>query len=280
MPDNAIPEAASCTWPVTLVQGGVPSAPQTDSLAVEEPLEIRLAWQHGDEAHEEPLTITMRTPGHDLALAAGLLYSEGIVRTRAQLATVQYGEHPNTVVATLATAERLDIKRYQRHFYSTSSCGVCGKMAIESLGLLYEPALQPGQPVLAAAVLARLPDSLRAGQSLFGLTGGVHAAALFSPTGECLLLREDIGRHNAVDKLLGECLLQGQPDPQMAVLVVSGRISFELVQKALAANVAIMVAVGAASSLAVTLAQKHGMTLAGFTRAGAFTIYTAPERIV
>lgn len=274
------PDEAICTWSVTRVQEGASRLSGEDHLAVEEPLEIRVAWQQNGSWQEEPLTITMRTPGHDLELAAGLLFSEGIIRTRAQLAALTPGEQANVVVATLAADHQWDAKRFQRHFYSTSSCGVCGKMAIESLSLLHEPTLQPTWPVLPRAVLSSLPSCLRDGQTVFGQTGGVHAAALFTTAGDCLLLREDIGRHNAVDKLLGARLLQAQPHLNDAVLVVSGRISFELVQKALAANIAIMVAVGAASSLAVTLAQKHGMTLAGFVRAGAFTLYTAPDRIV
>lgn len=270
--------------PVVRVRQGQVLPQEEDTLAVEEPLEICLAWNEKGIAQHAVLTVTMRTPGNDRELVAGLLWSEGIVREPAQLVGLEKSDNPNSVTAHLAPGHQLDMKRYQRHFYSTSSCGVCGKMAIESLRLLCDPCLQAGWPLLPATAVLQLPEALLSAQTLFQQTGGVHAAALFNTAGELLLVREDIGRHNAVDKLLGACFL-GQEhlsetvQPAGSVLAVSGRAGFELVQKALAANIAVMVAVGAPTSLAVQMAQAYNMTLVGFVKKQGFNIYSAPERI-
>jgi FdhD protein len=259
--------------------GATGAAAASDLLATEEPLEIRLRWQVEGVWQEEPLTITMRTPGHDLELAAGLLYSEGIVRRREHIASLAVGDNSNSVVAVLAPGHQLDLKRYQRHFYSTSSCGVCGKMAIESLQLLYRPVLPAAVASLQPVMVQALPEKLRAAQALFAGTGGVHAAGLFSATGELLVLREDIGRHNAVDKLLGARLLADDVCMDDTVLLVSGRAGFEVVQKALAANIAVLLAVGAPTSLAVDMAQAAGMTLVGFLKKTGFNCYSGAERL-
>lgn len=251
-----------------------------DLLAVEEPLEIRLRWQQGGVWHEEPLTITMRTPGHDEELVAGLLFSEGIVQRREQILVIACGDNSNTLCVTLAADHQLDLKRFQRQFASTSSCGVCGKMAIESLQLLHTPQLSAQSPQVAAAVLQQLPARLREAQTLFAQTGGVHAAGLFDAGGDLLMLREDIGRHNAVDKLIGACRYNNAADLRSNVLLVSGRAGFELVQKALVSDIAFMAAVGAPSSLAVEMAQTHGMTLAGFLKRDGFNAYSGEQRIV
>lgn len=251
-----------------------------DRLAVEEPLEIRLRWQHGAAWQEEPLTITMRTPGHDAELATGLLFSEGIVTQAGQIVALTTGENSNTLTVQLAAGHQLDLKRFQRHFYSTSSCGVCGKMAMESLRLLHEPQLSAGSPCVSAATLQQMPDTLRAAQPLFAQTGGVHAAGLFDAQGALLLLREDIGRHNAVDKLIGACRAGNAISLHDKVLVVSGRAGFELVQKALVADIAVMASVGAPSSLAVEMAQAHGMTLVGFLKRDSLNCYSGEERLV
>lgn len=255
-------------------------AARMDCLAVEEPLEIRMVWHEDDVRHDEALTITMRTPGEDLELAAGLLFSEGVVRTQEQLLSLRIGEEPNTVLAELAAGQQLDARRFQRYFYGNSSCGVCGKMAIESLRLLHEPQLRSGWPSVPVMLPGQLPQRLLAQQLLFAQTGGVHAAGLFSPDGTLLLLREDIGRHNAVDKVLGACLLQGNPHPADCVLVTSGRAGYEIVQKALSADIAVLVAVGAPSSLAVEMAKQYGMTLIGFGRDSGFNLYCDDGRLV
>lgn len=251
-----------------------------DSVAVEEPLEIRLAWNDKGITYNEALTVTMRTPAHDRELVAGLLFSEGVIRSLNQLACIEPGDTSNSLIAHLMPGHQLDIKKYQRYFYSTSSCGVCGKMAIESLKLLCNPLLVDSVPVVAAATISRLSQVLSVDQALFQQTGGTHAAALFDKAGELLLLREDIGRHNAVDKVLGACLLEQTPNPSECILLVSGRAGFELVQKALAANIAVMVAVGAPTSLAVQMAQAYNMTLIGFVKNNSFNIYSGYQRIV
>ncbi|HSC75302.1 MAG TPA: formate dehydrogenase accessory sulfurtransferase FdhD [Pseudomonadales bacterium] len=252
---------------------------QGDALAVEEPLDIRLRWQRNGEWEEEPLTITMRTPGNDVELAAGLLFSEGIVRQREQILAITRGDNQNTVLVELSPDHQLDTKRFQRHFLSTSSCGVCGKMSIESLQLLHQPQLHERAPMMDAALLQTLPLLLNTAQTLFQQTGGVHAAGLFSVDGKLLLLREDVGRHNAVDKLLGACLLAQKFPTKDCMLLVSGRAGFEIVQKALTANIAFMAAVGAPTSLAVDLARTHGMTLVGFLKSSGFNCYSGEQRI-
>jgi FdhD protein len=254
-------------------------AQHSDVLAVEEPLEIRLRWQRNDAWEEEPLTITMRTPGHDMELAAGLLHSEGILHQREQILAMTRGENNNTILVELAPDHQLDMKRFQRHFLSTSSCGVCGKMSIESLQLLHQPQLKECAPCMDVALLKTLPALLKTAQTLFEKTGGVHAAGLFSVDGKLLLLREDVGRHNAVDKLLGACLLHHAFSASDCILLVSGRAGFEIVQKALAADIAFMAAVGAPTSLAVDLARAHGMTLIGFLKSSGFNCYSGEQRL-
>lgn len=252
---------------------------QEDSLAVEEPLEIRLRWQRDAAWEEEPLTITMRTPGNDAELAAGLLFSEGIVRRREQIVAFARGDSDNILFVQLASDHQLDMKRFQRNFLSTSSCGVCGKMAIESLQLLHRPQLDEQSPHIAAALLQVLPECLKSAQVMFRQTGGVHAAGLFSVDGQLLLLREDVGRHNAVDKLFGACLLENNVSIRDCILLVSGRAGFEIVQKALAADIGFMAAVGAPTSLAIDLARTHGMTLVGFLKPSGFNCYSGEQRL-
>ena len=252
---------------------------QDDALAVEEPLEIRLGWWRDGAWEEEPLTITMRTPGHDIELAAGLLFSEGIASNLEQIIAITRGDNDNTILVELSSNNQLDMKRFQRNFLSTSSCGVCGKMTIESLELLHQPQLNKKKPRLDAALLQTLPDQLKAAQKLFEKTGGVHGAGLFSSDGKMLLLREDVGRHNAVDKLLGACLLEKSALAGDCILLVSGRTGFEIIQKALAANIAFVAAVGAPTSLAIDLARTHGMTLVGFLKESGFNCYSGEQRI-
>jgi FdhD protein len=267
-----------------------------DRLAVEEPLEIRL--EHGPvrERARTSVSITMRTPGDDFALAAGFLFSEQIVTAPRQIAHIAFSGPAvgqlglrNTVRVALRPEAEVTIKRLERHFYTSSSCGVCGKTSIEALRLDACPLLPRDGPHVLAEVIHRLPQRLRAAQEIFERTGGLHAAALFSPEGELELLREDVGRHNAVDKLVGTRLLaQMQNAPGGAVeglglgdrlLFVSGRASFELTQKAVVAGIPILAAVGAPSSLAVALAEEHGLTLIGFVRERRFNVYTHPWRV-
>lgn len=248
-----------------------------DFLAVEEPLEIRLI------VNEEPrsLSITMRTPGEDFDLALGFLFTENIIQSAAQIAKIQLcGQQNNVVKITLAQNVEIDFARLQRHFYTSSSCGVCGKTSIEALQSTACQTLTKNNFQIASSVIHKLPAQLRKAQSVFDSTGGLHAAALFDAAGNLQLLREDVGRHNAVDKLIGAQLQAEKIPLQKNILLVSGRASFELVQKALTASLPILAAVGAPSSLAVELAQQFGMTLIGFVRDDRFNIYCGAERVI
>jgi FdhD protein len=256
------------------------SAPEHDLLAVEEPLEIRLDRTAGDQLVHKTVSVTMRTPGHDAELAVGFLYTEGIVQHRSQIEDVaECGPAANVVRVLLAADADVDLARLDRHFYTTSSCGVCGKTSIDALRTVSRYPLIPCEPVLDAELIHRLPSALRAAQEVFDITGGLHAAALFDTSGRLHSLREDVGRHNALDKVIGAELLAERLPAHDRLLVVSGRASFELVQKAVMAGIPILVAVGAPSSLAVQLATCTGMTLIGFARDGRFNVYAGGERV-
>jgi FdhD protein len=263
-----------------------------DRLAVEEPLEIRLGLKEQGKYVTRPISITMRTPGFDEELAAGFLFSEGIITRTDQIASIKHtyqpiGDHrslpiageakhtPNTVVVELTPNVAIDLERLKRHFYTTSSCGVCGKASIEALRTNVQ-AIE-GDIVVVSEVLSSLPERLRAKQEVFDSTGGLHASALFTAAGDLDILREDVGRHNALDKVIGAKFMAGETPLSDRILLVSGRASFELVQKALMAGVPILAAVGAPSSLAVELAREFGMTLVGFVRDGRFNIYTGDK---
>jgi FdhD protein len=233
-----------------------------DEVAVEEPLEIRV-----DGA---PLAVTMRTPGQDDELALGFLYGEGLI-TGARRASLTEDFAANTI----EVEGPLERDPGQRRFYTTSSCGVCGKGALDEVAVMSRPL--PVGPNVPRALLARLPDRLE--QPGFTHTGGLHATGLFDPSGRLLLVREDVGRHNAMDKVVGRALLEGLVPLGELILCVSGRLSFELVQKAAVAGAPILVGVGAPSSLAVSLADDRGMTLCGFARQGRVNVYTHPERV-
>ncbi len=251
-----------------------------DDLAVEEPLEIRLACDRDGRRVRRGISVTMRTPGHDAELAVGFLFTEGIIEDPAQVAGVDDWGPGNVVRVELRPGVEVDLDRLERHFYAASSCGVCGKASIEAVRV--RPRIGPiaGRPTVAAAVIRRLPATLRGAQGAFDRTGGLHAAALFDPEGRLLEVREDVGRHNALDKLIGASFLAGRTPLVDGVLLVSGRASFELVQKAAVAGIPVLAAVGAPSSLAVELARELGMTLAGFVRPDRFNIYSEPGRIV
>ncbi len=269
--------------PVVRVRGD-DAEPARDRLAAEEPLEIRLRFGGGRDARVQRLAVTMRTPGDDVALALGFLHGEGVIRSPDDVldvghTPVQGGRRdPNVVVVTLADGARVDARRLERHVYTTSSCGVCGKASLEAIATVDPPTLPAGPSLLPATVHA-LPDALRQSQDVFEQTGGLHAAALFTEAGGLVRVREDVGRHNAVDKLVGSFLESGAAVPAAHGVLVSGRASFELVQKALMAGVPVLAAVGAPSSLAVDLAEAHGMTLLGFVRDGRFNVYAGAARI-
>jgi FdhD protein len=255
------------------------SSRRIDALAGEEPLELRVDGR--------PLSVTMRTPGHDVELAHGFLLTEGVLGAAADVAAARYcdslddqGRNTYNVldVALAAGVEPPDVG-VERNFYTTSSCGVCGKASLDAVRLKtrFSPAADP--MTVTPAVLSGLPDTLRAAQTLFESTGGLHAAGLFTAEGKLLVAREDVGRHNAVDKVLGWALLAGRIPAAGTVLMVSGRASFELVQKAVLAGVPVLAAVSAPSSLAVELAVDAGLTLVGFLRGPTMNVYAGTQRI-
>lgn len=252
-----------------------------ETLAVEEPLEIRL--------NGEPLTVTMRTPGSDIELAQGFLLTEGAIGGREDIATVRYCRGAtgdggvntyNVLDVTLAPGVALPEVDLRRNFYTTSSCGVCGKASLDAVSAVSRHGPGDDPSVVSAEVLSAMPEQLRAAQKVFASTGGLHGAALFSTAGVLLVAREDIGRHNAVDKVIGWALEQNRIPLSGTVLLVSGRASFELTQKAVMAGIPIMAAVSAPSSLAVDLAAQSGLTLVAFLRGESMNVYSRPDRIV
>jgi FdhD protein len=250
-----------------------------DALAAEEPMEIRVGGP-GQEA--ESVSVTMRTPGGDYELAVGFLFTEGLidpgdVRRVAYCDDLDDDEQRFNVV-TVTLSRPFDHGRLRRNFYATSSCGICGKAALEDVEVHCAPV--GAGPRVDAAVLASLPDALRAKQRVFDRTGGLHAAGLFSPEGALVTLREDVGRHNAVDKVVGESLLAGALPLADRILQVSGRLSFEIVQKAAIAGIPVVSAVSAPSSLAVEAGERLGLTVVGFVRDGGLNVYAHPERVV
>ena len=257
--------------PIGLVEGC--AAWRTDDLlAVEEALEIRLG--------NRSLTITMRTPGNDFELAAGFLHAEGMIRDISEIRRMGRPSDgsADVVVVELDGEPRAPVQA-QRSFVMTSACGVCGKASLQDLEVNACPILPPDDIQLSPEIIHRLPDALRSGQSIFESTGGLHAAARFDLRGKLECVREDVGRHNAVDKLVGAALLEQHMPMSASLLLVSGRASFELVQKALMAGIPVMAAVGAPSSLAVATAERSGMTLIGFLRNGRFNVYSGSHRI-
>jgi FdhD protein len=253
-----------------------------DTLATEEPMEIRLLA--GDV--KQTVAVTMRTPGADFELAAGFLYGEGIVNSTDDIGKISYcidsdldaEQQYNIVNVELRGNRGYDLRPLERHFYTTSACGVCGKASLEQLELRGCPVIPPG-PTLTAQTIYGLPEKLREAQGLFDATGGLHAAALFDKNGQLIALREDVGRHNATDKLVGWALLEGRLPLSDHVVMVSGRSSFEILQKCLTAGVSIVCAISAPSSLAVDVAREFGMTLVGFLRKGRFNVYAGSDRI-
>jgi FdhD protein len=262
-----------------------------DVLAVEEPLEIRLGFRENGSLSHRAVSITMRTPGHDDELSVGFLFTEGIIRSLGQISGIKhcgtagknvdagrFDASSNTIRVDLALGVDIDLKRLERHFYTTSSCGVCGKTSIEALKTGAEKLPSDGITI-DRDVIRALPQTLRASQDVFDRTGGLHASAIFNADGSLETVREDVGRHNALDKVIGHYLLKGGLAIHDKILLVSGRASFELVQKALMARIPVLTAVGAPSSLAVELAREFGMTLIGFIRDDRFNIYCGAARI-
>jgi FdhD protein len=253
-----------------------------DMLAVEEPLEIRMAYGPADARQLKSISVTMRTPGNDFELASGFLYTEGIIHHQDEIMEVAY-TYPmdsNIVSVKLVPSVQPDISKLERNFYTTSSCGVCGKSSIEAVRTSCNIPRTEDSLVISPTAIYRLPDILREHQDVFERTGGLHASALFDMQGKLLLTREDVGRHNALDKLIGAALEADMLPLDNHILLLSGRASFELIQKAIMAGIRIVAAVGAPSSLAAQMAEENGMTLIGFLRGERFNIYSGAQRVV
>ncbi len=257
-----------------------------DRVAVEEPLEIRLGYSTADGRASRSVSITMRTPGNDRELAAGFLYTESIIQRTDDIASIETcgppapdsGNH-NIVRVELGPDVSVDLGRLQRHFYTTSSCGVCGKTSLDALRVIGVQEMSGNEATFASDVLIAIPEKLRKAQATFDKTGGLHAAAAFDARGDLLVTMEDVGRHNAVDKVIGSLLLDDRLPATDLGLMVSGRASFELMQKTLVAGMPLLAAVSAPSSLAVQLANEFNVTLVGFLRGDTFNIYSGEQRI-
>ena len=283
-PDRkALPGAASITAPVHSVTGQ-DCRKRTDDLAVEEPVEFRIVAEENGRPVRHSIAITMRTPGNDFELAAGFLFSEGVVAHKQAIQDIRHcgdateASRANIVNVLLAPGTPFDPSKFTRNVYTTSSCGVCGKTSLEMLRAV-RPSPLEGNFVLDRAFFLDLPEKLDRSQDLFPRTGGLHATALFDIKGTLLRIHEDVGRHNAMDKVIGGLFLDGLLPASETVAMVSGRASFELVQKAILAGIPVLAAVGAPSSLAVEMAREFRMTLIGFLRDGRFNIYAGEERV-
>ena len=266
--------------------GELGQADDPDLVATEEPFEIRLGYSRRDGSRvEEPVSVTMRTPGHDEDLAVGFLLTEGIIRARGDVqGVVARGQRAadgliNVVRVELTPGVQVDFKRLERNFYMTSSCGVCGKASIDAVAVQGQYDVGAADFRMTGEALGQLPAALKTKQAVFEQTGGLHASGLFDSTGEILALREDVGRHNALDKLIGHALMNDELPLKNRGVIVSGRASFELMQKAKMAGVPLVAAVGAPSSLAVELAREFGITLVGFLKSDRFNVYSRPDRI-
>jgi len=258
----------------------------SDSLAVEEPLEIQIKFGAKENRIRKSISVTMRTPQHDADLAIGFLFTEGIISGYEQIKSVgpnldEDGKiNINAILVVLDFEVEVDLKKLERHFYTSSSCGVCGKSSIEAVKMNNFPTLPEDSPPFQISKIHFFPNLLKARQTIFEKTGGLHAAALFDNEGKLHLLREDVGRHNAVDKLIGAALSAGLFPMNHFLIMVSGRVSFELVQKSMMGGIPILAAVGAPSSLAIQLAEEFGMTVLGFVKNDKFNIYSHTHRVI
>ena len=282
-----MPVDAVHTVPVTKIDAAAHRTETDDVLAAEEPLEIRLAFGQPSHPQVQNVAVTMRTPGNDAELATGFLFTEGIIQQAADIVDCHQAlfacaeNRENTVQIDLAPGVNPNLQKAARNFYTTSSCGVCGKSSIDAIRTVssYQPEKGAALITVDPALFHQLPERLRIHQQIFATTGGLHASALFNLQGELLLMREDVGRHNALDKLIGAALQSQWLPLNQHILLLSGRASFELIQKAAMAGISIVAAVGAPSSLAVQLAQEFNITLIGFLRNQRFNIYTVPQRV-
>ena len=258
-----------------------------DLISIEEPLEISLKYKESDKWINQSLSITMRTPGDDEDLVRGFLYNEQIITNIDDIDSIEsYGDKvgqyniQNKILATLNNSKNINISKIKRDFLTNSSCGVCGKSSLDALEIIKKNKTNSSEPKIRKEVIVKSPDTLREGQSEFSKTGGIHASGLFNSNGELVAVREDVGRHNALDKLIGCALKNNQIDPKTQFITCSGRLNFELVQKVLMTDIGIMIGVGAPTSLAIDLANKFDITLVGFVKRDSFNIYTNNKKVI
>ena len=258
----------------------------SDYIAIEEPLEISIRYYKSSEWLLEPLMVTMRTPGNDEDLLTGLLFSEGVIRDTSEIEKISVkgnneGNYDidNSLVVTLKKGSQLDLKNLQRHFMVNSSCGVCGKGSLNAIEIAYEPNIERVKPMVSVDLITKLPEILMAKQQQFANTGGVHASALFSADGELIHMAEDVGRHNALDKLIGYARRNSILRPFEQFVMCSGRLSFDIMQKALMAGIGMVIGIGAPTSLSLDLARKFDITLIGFVKKNKYNIYNGEWRI-
>ena len=258
-----------------------------DLISVEEPLEISLKYKLENKWNKQNLSITMRTPGHDKDLVRGFLFNEQIITSLNDIKDIEsYGDKvgqyniQNKILATLTNAENINITKIKRDFLTNSSCGVCGKSSLDALEIIKKDKTHSSEPKITKEIIIQSPDTLREAQSEFSKTGGIHASGLFDSNGRLIELREDVGRHNALDKLVGCALKNNQLNPKTQFITCSGRLNFELVQKVLMTDIGIMIGVGAPTSLAIDLANKFDITLIGFVKRDSFNIYTNNKKVI
>ena len=258
-----------------------------DLISIEEPLEISLKFNEENKWITQNLSITMRTPGNDKDLVRGFLFNEQIVENIKDIESIEsYGERvgqyhiQNKILATLNNSKNINISKIKRDFLTNSSCGVCGKSSLDALEIIKKDKTDPKEPKISKEVIFSSPNILKTNQSEFTKTGGIHASGLFNNKGELINLKEDVGRHNALDKLIGSSMIKNQIDPKIQFITCSGRLNFELVQKVLMTNIGLMIGVGAPTSLAIDLANKFDMTLIGFVKKDSFNVYTNNKKII
>ena len=258
-----------------------------DLISIEEPLEISLKYNKQDKWITSSLSITMRTPGHDKDLVRGFLFNEQIIQNLDEIDNIEsigdkVGQYKiqNKILITISNSKNIDISKIKRDFLTNSSCGVCGKSTLDALEIIKKEKTSNIEPKLTKEVIIQSPSILRQNQSEFSKTGGIHASGLFSSDGKLISLREDVGRHNALDKMIGNALNKSQINPQKQFITCSGRLNFELVQKVLMTNISLMIGVGAPTSLAIDLANRFDMTLIGFVKEDSFNIYTNNQKVI
>ena len=258
-----------------------------DKISIEEPLEIIIKFKNKDKWVENTVSITMRTPGDDEDLVRGFLFNEKVIEKIEYIEKIEFTGKPtdqygikNKISITINNSDNIDIDKIKRNFLTNSSCGVCGKTSLDSLEIIKEDKILKSIPKITKEIIMSSPNKLRQNQSEFSKTGGIHASGLFTVQGDIVAIKEDVGRHNALDKLIGCVLNKKLLDPNTQFLTCSGRLNFDLVQKALMANIGVLIGVGAPTSLAIDLANKFDMTLVGFVKEGSFNIYSKSERII